>query len=280
MHYLKITHPLHLTVCLIAASSCSTGKVKPNYDDATPPEISLSVTALDPEDQSAKSVSAPPGSSYNLPATENTDIIIVASAEDPGGIKSLRIWNIGADLKDMSKGEVLGTMTAAFKNVTAQAIMVSPAGLSLGVFAEAQNFGSGTSAQTTTRSGAVVLPVSGVPQPQYTGSTGKTTLTFSWDPAVKAYVSPGVPSPGSGTKVVGVHMSNPFGTGIFTSLYRGSGSVGSLDLRADFFRVWQLERTNQFNGAWSAQPWHLLRGNSQTGSASISPTVEVRWQKP
>ena len=94
-------------VCLLAVGACATGKVTPDLNDVTPPEITSSVTALDPEDQTAKSTAAPPGSSLNLAATENTDIIIVASANDAGGIKSLRIWNVGANLKDMTKGEVL-----------------------------------------------------------------------------------------------------------------------------------------------------------------------------
>jgi hypothetical protein len=273
---------LHLLLLawLVTVGACATGKVKPDLNDVTPPEITLSVTAVDPEDQTAKSTTVPPGSSMNLAATENTDIIIVATAKDPGGIKALRIWNIGANLKDMAKGEVLGTSSAAFKNITAQATMVALPGFKLGVFAEAENFGSGGPSQTTVTSGGVSLPVSGIAMPEYTGSTGKTTLTFTWDAAVKAYVAAGLPSPGSGTKVVGIHMSNPFGAGHFVSLYRGSGNINSLDLRTDFVRVSQNERANFFNGTWSSQPWYLLRGNTHTQSAFFNPMVEVRWEKP
>lgn len=272
---------LLIVAWLVTASACTTGKVKPDLNDVTPPEITLSVTAVDPEDQTAKSTTAPPGSGKYLAATENTDIIIVATAKDPGGIKALRIWNIGANLKDMAKGEVLGTSSAAFKNVTAQATMVALPGFQLGVFAEAENFGSGGPSQTTVTSGAVSLPVSGLAKPEYSGGAGKTMLTFTWDAAKKAYVAAGLPSPASGAKIVGIHMSNPFGSGIFVSLYRGSGNINSLDLRTDFVRVWQLERANFFNGNWSSQPWYLLKGKSHTqDAAAIDPTVEVRWETP
>ncbi len=269
-----------LVVVCVFAPSCSTGKVKPDTNDDTPPEITLSVTALDPEDQRAKSTAAPPGSSMNLPATENTDIIIVVTAKDPGGIKAVRIWNIGAPLKDMAKGEVLGTINAAFESVTAEATMVAVPGLKLGVFAEAENFGSGGSSQTKVTSGVVSLPVSGIAKPEYLGGTGETTLTFNWDASVKAYVASGLPSPASGAKIVGIDVGNPFGAGLFVSLYRGSGNINSLDLRTDFVRVWQNERGNFFNGNWSSQPWYLLRGNTHTQGGVLSPTVDLRWEKP
>ncbi|HZI28793.1 MAG TPA: hypothetical protein VFD64_11565 [Gemmatimonadaceae bacterium] len=274
----SLRHFLFLVAWLVTAGACATGKVKPDLNDVTPPEITLDVTAVDPEDQTAKSATAPPGTSKNLAATENTDIIIVATAKDAGGIKALRIWNVGANLKDMAKGEVLGTSSAAFKNVTAQATMVAVPGFKLGVFAEAENFGSGGPSQTTVTSGVVVLPVSGIAQPA--GGTGKTTLTFSWDAAAKAYVAAGLPSPGSGAKIVGIDMSNPFGAGHFVSLYRGAGNINSLDLRTDFVRVWQNESANFFNGNWSSQPWYLLKGKYHTQGAFFDPIVEVRWEKP
>jgi hypothetical protein len=271
---------LLLPLLTIGFSACATGKVKPDLNDDTPPEITLTVSALDPEDQTVKSTTAPSGSSKNLAATENSEIIIHVTAKDPGGIKALRIWNIGADLTDMAKGEVLGTSSAAFESVSTLATMVAVPGLKLGVFAEAENFGSGGPSQTTVTSGVVSLPVSGFAEPVYTGGTGTKTLTFSWDAAMKAYVAAGLPSPGSGAKIVGIHMSNPFGGGIFVSLYRGSGNINSLDLRTDFVRVWQLERANILNGNWSSQPWYLLKGKSHMQGAAFDPTVEVRWQAP
>jgi hypothetical protein len=274
---MRLLSRLLLVVCVLAAS-CTTGKVKPDTNDDTPPEISLSVTALDPEDQIAKSTTAPPGSSKNLPATENTDIIIVATAKDTGGIKALRVWNIGANLKDMTKGEVLGTTNSAFQTVSATATMVAVPGLKLGVFAEAENFGSGSQANVT--SGVVSLPVSGVATPEYLGGTGETTLTFAWDATVKAYVAAGVLSPAAGAKIVGIDVGNPFGAGLFVSIYRGSGNINSLDLRTDFVRVWQNERANFFNGNWSSQPWYLLRGNTHTQGGVSKPTVDVRWVNP
>src|SRR5262245_33938734 len=72
----SLRHAL-LVTWVAAAGACSTGKVTPDTSDDPPPEISLSVTALDPDEHTAKSTSAPPRSSKNLPATENTDIIIV-----------------------------------------------------------------------------------------------------------------------------------------------------------------------------------------------------------
>lgn len=274
---MRLLSRLLLVVCVLAVS-CSTGKVKPDTNDDTPPEISLSVTALDPADQTAKSTTAPPGSSFNLPATENTEILIVATAKDPGGIKALRIWNIGANLKDMTKGEVLGTTNAAFQTVTTAATMVALPGLRLGVFAEAENFGSG--GQTKVTSGVVSLPVSGIAKPEYLGGTGKTTLKFDWDASVKAYVATGVPSPVAGAKIVGIDVGNPFGAGLFVSIYRGSGNINSLDLRTDFVRVWQNERANFFNGNWSSQSWYLLRGNSHTQGGVLNPSIDVRWENP
>ena len=271
---------LFLIAWAIGAGSCTTGKVIPNTSDDTPPEITLSVTALDPADQTAKSVTALPGSSWNLPATENTDIIIVATAKDSGGIKALRIWNIGANLKDMTKGEVLGTTNAAFKTVSTTATMTALPGFRLGVFAEAENFGSGGSSQTKVVSGVVSLPVSGIAEPEYVGGTGKTTLTFSWDATMKTYVAAGVPSPASGAKIVGIDVGNPFGAGLFVSLYRGSGNINSLDLRTDFVRIWQNERANFFNGNWSNQTWYLLRGHTHTQGGILNPDVDVRWEKP
>ena len=72
--------------------------------------------------------------------------------------------------------------------------MKAAPGLKLGVFAEADNFGTGGPAQTTARSGVVALNVTGVTEPEFTGS-GTTTITFQWNNGTQAYVSAGAPSP-------------------------------------------------------------------------------------
>jgi hypothetical protein len=246
--------------------------------DKTPPDVILSVTAVDPATQTATSVTVKPGESQTLPAKADTDIIIFATAKDPGGIKALRIFNVGAPLKHMADGEALATPQTAYATVTVAAVMPALAGFTLGVFAEAQNFGAGDASETTVTGGLVVLPVSGSPQPTFTGSTGSTPITFKWEDGVKAYVSNGAPSPKAGATVVGIEPGNPFGTGIFVSLYRGSGNINGLDLRTDFVRMWQNGRANFFNGPWSSQPWYALVGNTRSKGFPDTFDVQLRWQ--
>jgi len=270
--------PHLLLVACVVAGSCTTGKVKPDTNDQTPPTLTLSVTALDPDTNTTKSVTAQTGSSMNLKATEGSDIIIVASAKDPGGVKVLRIWNVGAHLKNMAKGEVLGSSTTAYTTVGTVATMKALPGFKLGVFAEAQNYGSGSPSQTKVTSGVVALQVSGSPEPVFTGGTGTTPVTFTWNSGAKAYVSAGAPSPAPGAQVVGIEVGNPFGGGVHMSLYRGSGNINSLDLRTDFVRIWQQERANFFNGNWSSQPWYALRANTREQGFSSSFSVDLRWE--
>jgi hypothetical protein len=268
---------LALFGCVLAAS-CATGKVKQvDTADKTPPELTLSVTALDPDTQMSKSATVKANESATLGATENTDIVIVATAKDAGGIKALRIWNIGAHLKDMSKGEVLGTPANAYSSVTTAATMTALPGFKLGVFAEAQNFGAGDASTTTVLTGAVSLPVSGGPEPVFTGLTKTAKINFSWNPTAMAYVSAGAPSPMPGATVVGVEVGNPFGGGLFVSLYRGPDNINSLALRTDFVRVWPSERANFFNGPWSSQPWYILEGNSRTQGFPDEFSIDLRW---
>src|SRR5262245_31851508 len=94
-----------LFIACALANACTTGKVKGDTADQTPPELSMSVTVLDPSTQMVNSVTVQTGNSVTLNAVENSEIIIVVSAKDSGGIKAIRIWNIGANLVDMSKGE-------------------------------------------------------------------------------------------------------------------------------------------------------------------------------
>ena len=111
---------LALFGCVLVVA-CTTGKLKTvDTADQTPPDLWLSVTVLDADTQAAKSTTVKPGQTAAVNAIENTDIIIVATAKDEGGIKALRIWNIGAHLKNMAKGEVLGTPTAAYSTVSTQ----------------------------------------------------------------------------------------------------------------------------------------------------------------
>ena len=92
--------------CALAAG-CATGKVNVDTADQTPPELSLNVTALDPNTQMVKSVTVTTaGQGFDLDALENSEIIIVVSAKDSGGIKAIRMWNVGANLIDMSRGRV------------------------------------------------------------------------------------------------------------------------------------------------------------------------------
>ena len=263
------------------ATACTTGEVNVDTGDQTPPELSLSVTALDPNTQMVKSATVTTASqSVNLDAMENSEIIIVAAAKNSGGIKAIRIWNVGANLVDMSDGEYVATPNSAFQNVTRQAIMKAAPGLKLGVFAEADNFGTGGPAQTTALSGVVALNVTGVTEPQFTGSTGTTPITFQWNNGAQAYMSAGAPSPEPGAKVVGVLADNPFGGGVHVSLYRGSGNINNLDLRTDFVRTWQGERLNLLNGSWSSQPWYALRGNTRQKGFADTFEVELRWEGP
>ena len=252
---------------------------KPLLLNVSPTELSLSVTALDPNTQMVKSVTLNAGlGGATLNAAENSEIIIVVSAKDSGGIKAIRIWNVGANLVDMSQGEYVATPNSAFQSVTRQAVMKAAPGLKLGVFAEADNFGTGGPAQTTAHTGAVALNVTGVTEPEFTGSTGTTTLAFHWNNGAQAYVSAGAPSPTPGAKVVAVLVGTPFGGGVHVSLYRGSGNINNLDLRTDFVRTWQAERLNLLNGSWSSQPWYALRGNSRQKGISEMIEVQLRWE--
>ena len=195
-------------------------------------------------------------------------------------MKVLRIWNVGAHLKDMAKGEVLGSSTTAYASVGTVAAMTALPGFKLGVYAEAQNFGGGGPSQTTVTSGVVAVQVSGIPQPEFTGGTGTTPITFTWNAGAKAYVSAGASAPAVGAQVAGVEVGNPFGGGVHVSLYRGAGNINSLDLRTDFVRVWQNERANFFNGSWSSQPWYALRANTREPGFSNSFSVDLRWETP
>ena len=214
------------------ATVCSTGKVNVDTADQTPPQLSLSVTALRSQHANGQ-----------ISHCDGRQPIVQSRRHGKFGNHHCRVrkgqrWyqshpnlECRCEPSRHERWRVLATPNSAFQSVTRQAVMKAAPGLKLGVFAEADNFGTGGPAQTTALSGVVALNVTGVTEPQFTGSTGTTTITFQWNNGAQAYVSAGAPSPEPGAKVVGVLADNPFGGGVHVSLYRGSANINNLDLR-------------------------------------------------
>ncbi len=263
-------------------SACMTGKVnviQPN--DKTPPVVKLDVTTVDPETDKAHSVNVE-GSSTDAGSTQSLtakagQVIIHASAKDPSGVQKLTIWNIGAPLVNMAKGEIVNGPNNAFSSVSTIATMNAAAGEELGVFATARNFYSGTELEPSTAfTPLVTMDAEGSLAPLPVGTKEKEII-FTWSDAKKAYVAPGAAAPAPGAKVVAVTVGNPFGGGALVSLYRGSGNIDALDLRKDFVRMFQNSRASFFLGPWSSQPWYALRNIYRTKGFANQFTIEVHW---
>jgi hypothetical protein len=270
--------PLALLIAGALVLGCKRGKVEGiDRSDATPPSVTLTVTAVDAKTGRSTHVEAGVGRAGGLSARPGT-VTIAAGANDPSGVHKVSVWTIGDTVTERANGEVVNPPDDAYRETSTLVSMELGAGQTAGVFASARNFNSGTDpAASTAFTGIVLITVPGELE-RLPAEARSQTVRFRWSDAARAYVAEGVPAPARNATIIGVSPGNPFGAGRFMSLYRGRTDIESLDLRADFIRLFQNTRGDFDVGPWSDAPWYALQNLSRSRAVVADEfTIDVHW---